>query len=135
MPSVLLIGYEEDCKCVEQIFQEETEGLTILKAYNGADGIKLAKEHHIDLLINLSLFLRTTISGDEIIKEIKRLRPDVKVIIVSGYDFDGTWLLRQDEEMAARIKELGFDRYLVKPVEPLELIRIVKEVLHGKPVP
>ncbi|GEM_PF-2898665 len=135
MPTVLLIGYDEDCNCVEQIFKEETEGFTVLKADNGADGVRLAKEHPVDLLINLSLFLRTTVSGDEIIREIKRLRPEVKVIIMSGYDFDGTWLLRHDEETVARIQELGFDAYLVKPVEPLELVRIVKEVLHGKPVP
>lgn len=135
MPTVLLIGYEEDCKCVEQIFQEETDGFKVLKAYSGAEGIQLAKEHPIDLLINLSLFLRATVSGDEIIREIKGLHPEIKIIIVSGYDFDGTWLLRQDEETVARIKELGFDRYLVKPVEPLALIRIVKDILHGKPVP
>lgn len=54
MPTVLLIGYDEDCNCVEQIFKEETEGFKILKAYNGADGVRLAKEHPVDLLINLS---------------------------------------------------------------------------------
>ena len=135
MPTVLLIGYDEDCNCIEQIFKEEIEGFKVLKAYSGAEGVKLAKEQPIDLLINLSLFLRTTVTGDEIIREIKRIRPEVKVIIMSGYDFDGTWLLRRDEETVARIRELGFDAYLVKPVEPLELIRIVKEVLHGKPVP
>lgn len=42
MRTVLLIGYDEDCNCIEQVFEEETHGFTVRREYNGAEGAKLA---------------------------------------------------------------------------------------------
>lgn len=135
MPNVLVMDADPDIRdCVDLIFREETEGFTILKAESGKDGIRLAKEYSPDLII-LSLFLHASMEADEIILKIRGLHPDVKVIIMSAYELDKFWSWQQERATADRVRQNGYDAYIVKPFEPLQFMGVVREVLYGKPVP
>jgi CheY-like chemotaxis protein len=128
MLTVLVIDKDPGlCDTIEDILKQEIGGLVVYKAENGMDGVKIAKKHHLDLLI-LSLFLKTQMAADEIIKQIKSLRPKIKIIIQSGYDI--TSATRQDKATMGRIKKLGYDAYLVKVYNELALVYAVKQSLN-----
>jgi CheY-like chemotaxis protein len=58
--------------------------------------------------------------GREAYEEIKKMRPDVKVLFMSGYTDDR---IRQE-----RLLEGGAD-FILKPVSPRDLLRKVRELL------
>lgn len=128
-PTVLNIDPDPDiCKCIETIFEEEMKELRILTAQNGEGGIKLALENEIDVII-ISLCLDAPVKGDEIIREIKRLHPGIKVIISSGLELDDFYEWEKDWKTVNRIREAGYDAYLIKPWNPPKFIQVVKDVL------
>ncbi len=57
------------------------------------------------------------VDGLEILKKIKQKRPDVKVIIVTGY---------KSVEAAAEASRLGASGYIVKPFKSAEILEAVK---------
>jgi len=132
MRVVLIIDSDEGVRSsLEDIFEEEIGGFSVLKAYDGLEGVKLAKENPIDLVI-LSLFIDSSLKGDKIIEQVKKYHPGVKVAIFSGLTLDGPWTSPYEIEAAERIKQLGFDAYKVKPSDPLEIIQMVKELFEDK---
>ncbi|MDP3921708.1 MAG: response regulator [Candidatus Omnitrophota bacterium] len=130
MPTALIIDPDPKlCEIIDETLREEIPGLIGYNAQNGTDGVRLANEHPFDLII-LSLFLKTKMPADQIIQQIKSIRPNVRIIILSGSDFD---LARaQDEATMQRLQELGWDAYLVKGNSELELINAVKKIFQEK---
>ncbi len=59
-------------------------------------------------------------NGKEVYEEIKKVRPDIKAIFMSGYSSD---ILHKKG-----ILEEGLD-LIIKPIPPDELLRIVRGVL------
>ena len=132
MRVVLIIDSDEGVRnSLEDIFKEEIREFSVLKAYDGLEGIKLAKDNPIDLVI-LSLFIDSSLKGDKIIEQVKQYHPAVKVAIFSGLTLDGPWTSLYEIETAERIKQLGFDAYKVKPSDPLEIIQMVRELFNDK---
>jgi DNA-binding NtrC family response regulator len=72
----------------------------------------------VDLLI-LDIKLRK-LSGIEVLREIKKVKPSVKAMILTGYP---------TLETAREAKELGAQEYCVKPIEKEELEEKVAQVL------
>ena len=63
----------------------ERQGFHVLPADSGPAGLKIVAEGDacIDLvLLDLSM---PTMSGHEVLAELRRLQPDIKVVIVTGY--------------------------------------------------
>lgn len=65
-------------------------------------------------------------NGDELIAEVRRIRPDLPVILCTGYS------ARISEESAA---ELGINRFLMKPVGFVDLAQALRRVLDAPPSP
>ena len=59
------------------------------------------------------------ISGLELIRRAKKIKPDIRVIIISGYGLF---------EYAKEAMKLGIDDYLLKPIDPAELIGRLQEL-------
>lgn len=77
-----------------------------------------ARLNPVDLLI-LDLKLKK-LSGIEVLEEIKKVKPQVKAMMLTGYP---------SLETARRASELGAREYCVKPVEKEELEEIVARLL------
>jgi YesN/AraC family two-component response regulator len=58
--------------------------------------------------------------GEETFGELKKLDPDVRAIVASGYDND---------EMARQFLEKGWCGYLTKPYRVTDLGKVLKAVL------
>jgi len=62
-------------------------------------------------------------TGDQLVKEILKIRPDVPTILYTGFNE------KINEEKA---KEIGFRQYIEKPFKISELAKIVRQVLDEK---
>ena len=63
-------------------------------------------------------------SGIEVLEEIARRRPDLPVVLITGY---------ATAEHAARAQEAGAAGFLAKPFEARELMDAVRGALAGQP--
>ena len=60
------------------------------------------------------------INGLDVLKQIKKIKPDVKVVMVSGY--------KSAETTSAAIHN-GASDYIVKPFEKKEILRIIERII------
>lgn len=96
-------------------------GYAVSTAREGDEGLEVCQQANPDLVI--TDILMPNKEGIETILDLRRERPDVKIIAISGGDrAGGTSFL----EMAAK---LGADRVLQKPFRPTVLLAAVAELL------
>jgi DNA-binding response OmpR family regulator len=91
------------------------EGYSVLKATNGIDGLKTAKEHEIDLLV-LDIML-PGLNGYEICRKVKAEKPDLPVIMLTA---------RGSEMDKVAGLDIGADDYITKPFSLPELLARVR---------
>jgi two-component system, cell cycle sensor histidine kinase and response regulator CckA len=110
----------------EDIIREFVKGLLtdagvhVLEARDGKEAIQLFHEHchSIDLVI-LDMIM-PGIKGDEVLKEIRVIRPETKVIVSSGF---------MSEEQRDNLKEHRVDAYLDKPYRDKDVMRTILDIL------
>ncbi|MCX5717498.1 MAG: response regulator, partial [Nitrospirae bacterium] len=97
-------------------------GYTVIEAVNGEDAVRKFRDNKDTIDILLFDLIMPKMNGKEAYDEIRKIKPDIKVIFASGYAPD---ILRQKASLAN-------DAHLVyKPVSPFELLRKVRSVLDG----
>ena len=120
--TILVIEDEED---VMMFFRQVLErlGYRVLEAETGKKAVRLAKtfDGQIDLAI-LDIKL-PDMTGDKVYPLIMEARPDLKVVVCSGYTIDGP---PQD------ILDAGAEGFVQKPFHIATLAEKVKEVLEEK---
>ncbi len=101
----------------------ETRGHRVLVAEHGRAALEVARRHEgtIDLL--LSDMVMPHLGGRDLAEQLKHERPELEVILMSGYSEDG-----RSPELAAG----GRVHFLGKPFLPSDLVARVSEVLGGK---
>ena len=60
------------------------------------------------------------ITGDEVLKKIKRDIPGLPVIVLTGF---------VDDNVMENVKKIGCDEFIIKPVRKKELIRIINSLI------
>ena len=94
-------------------------GYSTLEAVDGADAVERYKSaDKIDLLIFDSVMPRK--NGREAYEEIRKIKPDVRIIFTSGYT--------RDVFLDKGVGDGQFD-FLQKPISPISLLQKVREVL------
>lgn len=120
MPRILVIEDEPDIQQVLD-FNLREAGHEVLLATHGKEGLRLAREHHPDLVL-LDLML-PDISGTEVCRSLKGDQGSRGIPVVI--------LTAKGEEIDRVIGfELGADDYVVKPFSVRELILRVRAVLR-----
>ena len=94
------------------------EGFRIIKAYDGAEALKLMEENHVDLVI-----MDVMMPGMDGIHATLKIREtsSVPIIILSAKSEDTDKILGLN---------IGADDYIAKPFNPLELVARVKSQLR-----
>ena len=116
--TVLII---DDNKLIRNLIKSllENEGYQVIGATNrGKQAIHMAEELHPDLITLDNLL--PDILGIDIVKELKDINKNAKIIIVSA--------LRQ-EIVIEQALDLGADSYLMKPFTSTELLDSVKQIM------
>jgi len=99
----------------------EEQGHTAIIAYDGLNGKKLALQNDYDLLI--SDIILPHLSGLELCREIRSIKPDLPVILLTAL---GT----TDDKVEGF--DAGADDYLVKPFDFRELMVRIRAVMNRK---
>jgi signal transduction histidine kinase/ActR/RegA family two-component response regulator len=82
--TVLLV---EDEQAVRQATSEflKLQGYTVLEAKDGMDALSVAKAHALKIHLLVTDVVMPNMSGGELAKELTQLRPDTRLLFVSGY--------------------------------------------------
>ena len=97
-------------------------GMQVQIAYSGSSALKLIAGHPIDVVL-LDL-LMPGMDGFQVCREIKRVRPDARVIMLSGH---------VDREAVAEGEALGAVDYIRQPCEFSTLLEAIKNADDQKP--
>ncbi|MDE5413424.1 response regulator [Alkalihalobacterium chitinilyticum] len=94
----------------------------IIQAQDGRTAIKKAIEYTFDLII-LDLSLPDGMDGFEVLREMRSIFPDAKIVIFSMHD---------DISYQKKAYKLGADGYMVKRFNGDELMKYLNLIMSGK---
>lgn len=120
LPRILLVDNEEEMR--ERLRNElEHNGNQVTCAANGRIAMHLYRSQPFDLVITELLMPER--DGLEIIMDLRKRAPNVKIIAISGGGQSGMY------SMLSIAEKLGAQRALSKPFSMHQLLSIVREVL------
>lgn len=119
--TVLLVEDEEGVRRLSR-FVLESHGYTVFEAACGQEAITLAASHLGRIHLMVTDVVMPEMSGREAAEAIRALRPDLKVLFMSGYTEDAVVLHGIVESR---------DAFLQKPFTPLTLARKVRAILDA----
>ena len=120
---VLVADDEDDVRIVVRAMLESF-GYRVLEARDGREAVELFRERRGEVDLVLLDLMMPRMTGEEAFAEIRRIAPDARAILASGYDESG----RLPEIGAA-----GFETFLQKPFRRRELGQKVGEALANAP--
>ena len=119
-PVVLVVDDEEGIReTLSGIFEDE--GCSVVTANSGEEALDLLKEQNPDLIL-LDIWL-PGIDGIQTLEEIKALRPDLPVIMISGHG---------NIELAVKATRLGAYDFLEKPLSLERVLLVSKRALERR---
>ncbi len=117
---ILWVDDEIDLLKIQILFLQE-KGHTVSTANNGADALDMIQENNYDII-----FLDENmpgISGLDVLVEIKKMKPYIPVVMVTKNEEEDI----MDEAVGSKI-----DDYLIKPVNPKQIILSIKKNVENK---
>lgn len=118
--TILVVDDEKDLLDLIE-YNLKKEGFQVLKAEDGEEGIKVAKEHKPDLiLMDIMMPKMGGIQAVEIIRQDESLR-NMPIIFLTA---------RSDEKTEVEGLDKGGDDYITKPISTTKLISRIKAVMR-----
>jgi len=125
--SILIVDDEPDiADLFRQRFRREVrQGQYVLHfAGSGEEALRQLAEIHPELIVILSDINMPGMDGLELLREIRRVRPDLPVLMVTAYG---------DDDRKRRADELGAAAFLAKPVDFDQLKQHLLLLMPGDP--
>jgi PAS domain S-box-containing protein len=116
---LLVIDDEEGVRSVA-VRMLERFGFTAIPAADGRAGVDLFREHADNIAAVLLDLTMPRLDGEQTMREIQAIRPDARVVIMSGYD---------QQSLTERFAGLSPAGFLQKPFQPAALRKILEQVL------
>jgi PAS domain S-box-containing protein len=118
--AILLVDDEEATIQVEKLMLKQL-GYQVVPALSGKQAIELYKEKMIDLdLVALDMIM-PEMNGRDTYDALKKINPDVKVLLVSGYGLN-----KQIEELMKK----GCNGFIQKPFDIVQLSQKLRDVIE-----
>ncbi|MBW2365515.1 MAG: response regulator, partial [Deltaproteobacteria bacterium] len=95
-------------------------GYDVLTATNGFEGIKIYKKNQGNISIVILDMIMPNMTGSETFDDLKKIDPNAKVLLSSGYSLD---------VKALKILEQGCDGFIQKPFNMVQLSQKLHEIL------
>lgn len=117
-PQVLIVDDDENiCKTLSAILR--SEGYETATATTGTEALRKAKNQFYNVaLLDIRL---PDIEGIELLAQLQKMTPETVKIMLTGYP---------SLKNAVDALNLGADSYLMKPIDPLELLKAIDERLQ-----
>lgn len=80
--SIIVVDDDENVRGSLRILLER-EGHNVMEACDGPEGVKLASEHHFDLM--LLDYLMPGMTGEDVVREIRKVNSDLQILLQTGY--------------------------------------------------
>lgn len=117
--TILLVEDEDSVRRIACVALE-TQGYRVLPASSAAEGIELFKQHGDGIKLLVSDLVMPGMGGGQLAKELRFLRPSLKVLFISGYT----------EEICVQQGVMtSMESFLAKPFKPSTLARKVRTIL------
>jgi two-component system CheB/CheR fusion protein len=117
--TILLIDDEQVVRDVTRLILQRA-GFRVLAAENGQKGVELFTEHAGEISVVLLDLLMPVMGGDEAFDQIRKIRPDIPVILVSGFE---------EEEAFRRFGDKKLQGFIKKPFTADWLCESVREAI------
>jgi DNA-binding NtrC family response regulator len=120
-PNILIVDDEGDF--LETLMNRlRKRNIGTLGCASGEEAVRLAKEHPFDVVI-LDIKMPGGMDGIETLREIKRIRPETEVILLTGH--------ASLETSVEGMKQGAYD-YLLKPIRLEDLLEKLVQALERK---
>jgi two-component system, cell cycle sensor histidine kinase and response regulator CckA len=117
----ILLAEDEDAVRALVRLVLQSYGYTVLEARDGQVGLEIAQQYQGTIHALVTDLVMPRMGGNELADHMTRIRPDVRVLFMSGHTDDAV-LQREAEEGAA---------FIHKPFSPVALARKVRQLLDA----
>ncbi len=118
--SIMIIDDETDVLgFLKETF--EKNGYSVIATDNPINALNIFKRLHENIDLVITDIIMPLVNGRDLIKHFKMIKPEIKVIAISGYD---------TEKM--RKKDRDIDAFINKPFEGFYLLSVARRILDSK---
>ncbi|MHB1306519.1 MAG: PAS domain-containing hybrid sensor histidine kinase/response regulator, partial [Limisphaerales bacterium] len=116
----VLLADDEDIVRFIGIKMLERLGFTVLTAEDGQKAVEMFEAHQEEIVCVLMDLTMPHMDGEEAFRELRRLRPDVRVVLASGYS---------EQDVIQRFSGKGLSGFIQKPFTLESLTASLKAIL------
>lgn len=87
------------------------------------EGLEIYQQHKDEIALVITDLVMPRLSGAQLFNELIKLKPDVKVMVISGYS---------DNEQIERLQRMGVRTVVHKPLRRAELAMQVRNMLDSE---
>jgi two-component system cell cycle sensor histidine kinase/response regulator CckA len=96
-------------------------GYKVLLAPNGSEGIRIYKQHKNEISVVILDLIMPKMNGMTCYEKLKRINPQVKVIVTSGIS---------ETKQRNDLEKMGINAYIVKPFSLQNIAETIEKVTH-----
>jgi CheY-like chemotaxis protein len=115
--TLLLVDDEQSVRGVTASMAESF-GFAVVVAADGEEALRLFREHADKIHVVLLDLTMPRMGGEETLKELRKLQPNVPIVLMSGYS---------ELDARGRFPEEGPTDYLQKPFRRAELMSVLRK--------
>ena len=97
-------------------------GFQVLTAADGREALEVLRDRAADVRAVVLDLTMPGLNGDEVLRELRRLRPGVRVILSSGFS---------EQEVARRFAAGDLAGFLQKPYRPHQLLDAIRRAMQA----
>ncbi|MEO8377059.1 MAG: response regulator, partial [Candidatus Sumerlaeota bacterium] len=120
--TIMVVDDEESVRAVACSILEKF-GYTVLSAADGREAVDQFLNRHEDILAVLMDITMPHMDGPDAFREMRRIDPDVCVVLSSGYN---------EQEAIDRFAGKGIAGFIQKPYRAVELIEKIRQILRAR---
>jgi nitrogen-specific signal transduction histidine kinase len=119
--TILVVEDEEELLALIRTLLESA-GYCVIPAMDGESALRVFQERRSDIALVISDIGLPHVSGAEVFRQMRRIDPEVRSILVSGYF---------EPEAKSQLMKAGAAGFMQKPYIPAEVLAKVREVLDA----